>query len=62
LRILYDEKVAKTYDRWFETKKGLLVDSLEKELILKIDDLKRGESILDVGCGTGHIQYFWRGV
>lgn len=59
LKILFNEKVAEVYDRWFETRKGLLADSLEKELISKIVDLIPSESILDVGCGTGHhLQFF----
>jgi len=45
VEILFNEKVSQAYDKWFETKKGLLVDSLEKELILKIADLKRAESL-----------------
>ena len=59
MKNLFDEKVAKTYDRWFETKKGLVADWFEKELMSRIVELKPGEIILDVGCGTGnHIQYF----
>jgi ubiquinone/menaquinone biosynthesis C-methylase UbiE len=59
MTILFNEKTAQVYDRWFEMKKGSLADWLEKELMSRIVELKPGEIILDVGCGTGnHIQYF----
>jgi len=59
VKILFNERMAQVYDRWFEMKKGSLADWFEKELMSRIVELKPGEIILDVGCGTGnHIQYF----
>lgn len=59
MKILFNERVAQVYDKWFEMKKGSLADWFEKELMSRIVELKPGEIILDVGCGTGnHIQYF----
>jgi len=59
VKILFNERVAQGYDGWFETKKGAMADRFEKELISRIVELKPGEIILDVGCGTAnHIQYF----
>jgi len=41
------------YDQWFETPFGQLVKGYERELILRMLKLERGEFILDAGCGTG---------
>jgi len=49
---LFDEWPEK-YDRWFETPIGALVKKYENELILDLLQPRPGESILDVGCGTG---------
>jgi len=49
---LFDEW-PEAYDRWFTTPIGSLVRRYEAELILDLLNPKRGEIILDAGCGTG---------
>ena len=41
------------YDNWFTTSIGALVKKFEGELILDLLRPRRGEIILDAGCGTG---------
>ena len=41
------------YDRWFETPVGKLIEQFESELIIQMLRPKRGDCILDAGCGTG---------
>lgn len=41
------------YDSWFSTPIGLLVKKFETSLLLEMLMPKRGETLLDVGCGTG---------
>ena len=49
----YFDKIAKYYDKWFQTKVGKYVDTTEKELIFSLLKTKRGMA-LDLGCGTGN--------
>jgi ubiquinone/menaquinone biosynthesis C-methylase UbiE len=49
---LFDEWPEK-YDQWFETPIGTLVKKYENQLLLDLLQPRRGEMILDVGCGTG---------
>jgi ubiquinone/menaquinone biosynthesis C-methylase UbiE len=51
-RRLFDEW-PEAYDRWFSTPIGFLARRYEVELILGLLKPKRGEVILDAGCGTG---------
>jgi ubiquinone/menaquinone biosynthesis C-methylase UbiE len=44
----------KDYERWYQTKEGSCFNRLEKELILKMINPNPAESLLEVGCGTGH--------
>ncbi|MFQ6051057.1 MAG: class I SAM-dependent methyltransferase [Candidatus Hydrothermarchaeota archaeon] len=45
--------VAERYDLWYESPIGSYALELEKEMILRFSEPKRGEKILDIGCGTG---------
>ena len=44
---------AEEYDGWYETPRGRWIGKCEMDLLCKELRLLPGESILDVGCGTG---------
>jgi ubiquinone/menaquinone biosynthesis C-methylase UbiE len=46
--------IARSYEDWFDTPLGAVVDRLEKDLIARLAQPKPGERALDVGTGTGH--------
>lgn len=50
---------ASAYDAWYETPRGRWIGSRELDLIRGSLAAHPGESLLDVGCGTG---YFTRGL
>jgi SAM-dependent methyltransferase len=45
---------AQTYDDWYTTARGKWIGDVEAELIRNLLMPQRGESLLDVGCGTGY--------
>jgi SAM-dependent methyltransferase len=44
---------AATYDAWYETPRGRWIGETEFALLWRLLDGKPGDSMLDVGCGTG---------
>lgn len=41
------------YDAWYDTSRGCWIGETEYQLIRRLLDPHPGESLLDVGCGTG---------
>jgi len=56
----FDADVAAKYDEWYRTTGGRYADAMEKELFLKLVQPRKGQNLLDVGCGTGHNLEFFR--
>ena len=56
---LFDAQAVE-YEHWYQTPEGRYVDALEKELFLKLVQPKFGQSVLDIGCGTGNNLAFFK--
>jgi SAM-dependent methyltransferase len=42
------------YEAWYETARGCWIDGCEFALMMRLLDSPVGDTLLDVGCGTGH--------
>ena len=48
------------YESWYKTSKGRFVDVLEKRVIRELCGIRRGEKVLEIGCGTGHFSAYFK--
>ena len=44
---------AADYDAWYDTPRGRWIGDAECQMLLRAVEPRQGESLLDVGCGTG---------
>lgn len=47
-------KAASKYDAWYETPRGAWIGQKEFSILVKLFTPKHGQTLLDVGCGTGY--------
>jgi len=50
---VFDSNDAEIYNQWAKSPKALSVLEIENNLIFKMLQPRRGESVIDIGCGTG---------
>lgn len=58
--MVFTAEMASKYDQWYQSPEGQYADALERELFLRLVQPKRWESLLEVGCGTGHNLEFFK--
>lgn len=59
VKALFDAQ-AREYEHWYQTPEGRYADTLEKALFLRLIQPKFGQSLLDIGCGTGNNLAFFK--
>ncbi len=48
------------YEAWYTTPRGKFADVLEKKVIADLCQVRRGDKVLEIGCGTGHFSAYFK--
>ncbi len=61
---VFDFKDAKASDQWWRDPRNSLAAELKRRLVFDLLNPRRGESVLDIGCGTGEnlVEFLDRGI
>ena len=51
--MVVERDIVSNYERWFLTPAGMYTDDKEKDLLINTMRFKRGDRVLEIGCGTG---------
>jgi ubiquinone/menaquinone biosynthesis C-methylase UbiE len=57
-----ERDTVSNYEKWFLSPAGMYTDDKEKELLINAMRFKRGERVLEIGCGTGRNLEYLTGV
>lgn len=52
--LIFDIHTAKLYNSWYKSSKGKTMDRFFEELIPVLVSPRKGERLLDIGCGSGN--------
>jgi len=51
---------SEIYEAWYQTPRGRFTDRLEKKVIAQLCQVRPGDKVLEIGCGTGHFSAYFR--
>ena len=59
MSIFFNSNIANNYDSYYETEEGRKIDEIEKNIISELLPIVPDNSMLELGCGSGHWTQFF---